>query len=300
MDPMAEAYRQAQVAPAPTYTLTETWARFLEERSISLSPTSLVTDYAQVTKWLARCPEQDLREGRRVLIWLLQQKPILAARRVCMFTRSMYRWAAAEDVGILPANPVVNFRMPKAPQKAEEITVISRQEIPLVLTALSAKVSHRSVDWSLYAEFMMQTAMRTGEVRALRWSDVKGDRIYVHSNYTLTHGYKASTKTNKPRWVPLNARALAILELLPRDSEYVFPWNRNAFQSFFATRMARLHTAGLIEKRYRPYDLRHVAISRWLEHGISVAQTAAWAGNSSAVIWKHYAGTTTEYELPVL
>jgi len=51
---------------------------------------------------------------------------------------------------------------------------------------------------------------------------------------------------------------------------------------------------------YRPYDLRHVAISRWLEAGIPVTQAAQWAGNTSEVIWKHYAGSTTEYEMPVL
>jgi hypothetical protein len=43
-----------------------------------------------------------------------------------------------------------------------------------------------------------------------------------------------------------------------------------------------------------------VAISRWLEAGISVAQCAKWAGNTSEVIWKHYAGTTQECEMPVL
>lgn len=300
MDPMAEAYRSQLAAPACDLTLSETWARFLDERSISLCPTSLVTDYAQVTKWLARCPEQDLREGRRILVWLLQQTPILAARRVCMFTRSMYRWAAAEDVGILPANPVINFRMPKAPQKSGDVTVIPRHEIPLVLSALSAKAHTRGIDWSLYAEFMMQTAMRTGEVRALRWNDIKDNRIHVHANWTLTHGYKASTKTNKPRWVPLNARALEILSVLPCEGEFIFPWNRNAFSSFFAKRMAKLHAAGLVEKRYRPYTLRHVAISRWLEAGIPVTQAAMWAGNSNEVIWKHYAGTTTDYEVPVL
>lgn len=297
---MAEAYRSQTAAPACTHTLSEVWALFLQERSIALSPTSLVTDYAQVTKWLARCPVQDLRQGRQVLIWLLQQRPTLAARRVCMFVRSMYRWAAAEDVGILPANPVVNFRMPKAPQKAGEVTVIPRQEIALVLTALTAKLTYRSVDWSLFAEFMLQTAMRTGEVRALKWTDIKDGRVLVHSNYTLTHGLKNSTKTNKQRWVPLNQRAQEILDQLPRESEFVFPWNRNAFQSFFLTRMNELHSAGLIEKRYRPYDLRHVAISRWLEAGIPVTQAANWAGNTSEVIWKHYAGSTTEYEMPVL
>lgn len=292
----------AEVYPVPTcaHTLQGTWQQFLEERSISLSPTSLVTDYAQVTKWLGRCPIQDLSQGRQILIWVLQQTPIPASRRVCMFVRSMYRWAAAEDVAILPSNPVANFRMPKAPQKNVEITVIPRHEVPLVLIALAAKRHHRRVNWSLFAEFMLQTAMRTGEVRAAKWGDIKDGRLLVHSNYTLTHGHKASTKTNKQRWVPLNARAQEIVEALPRETDYLFPWDRQAFQSFFSNRMQELHSAGLIEKKYRPYDLRHVAISRWLEAGIPVTQAASWAGNTSEVIWKHYAGSTTEYEVPVL
>jgi hypothetical protein len=80
--------------------LSETWNQFFAERSISLSPSSICTDYAQTTKWLNRCPIQDLDQGRQVIIWILGQKPIKSARRVCMFTRSMYRWASSEDVGI--------------------------------------------------------------------------------------------------------------------------------------------------------------------------------------------------------
>lgn len=297
---MAEVYPLQTFSPAICCTLSEAWDRFMQERSISLSPTSLVTDYAQVTKWLRRCPVQDFSQGRQVLIWVLRQQPVLTARRVCMFVRSLYRWASAEDVGLLPANPVVNFRMPKAPQKSCEITVIPRHEIALVLIALEHKRHHLRVNWSLYAEFMLQTAMRTGEVRALKWSDLKDNRVLVHSNYTLTHGYKNSTKTNKQRWVPLNQRAMEIVEGLSRDSEYLFPWDRQAYQSFFAIRMQELHNAGLIQKRYRPYDLRHVAISRWLEAGIPVTQAATWAGNTSEVIWKHYAGSTIDYEVPVL
>ena len=69
---------------------------------------------------------------------------------------------------------------------------------------------------------------------------------------------------------------------------------------FFRNRVDELHNAGLVKARYRPYDLRHVAISRWLEAGIPVAQAANWAGNTSEVIWKHYANNTQEYEVPVL
>jgi integrase len=295
MDPMTQAYAAGCALP----TLQDAWSMFLSERSISLSPTSVCTDYAQVTKWLNRCPIHDLDQGRQVLLWVLQQQPAKAARRVTMFVRSMYRWAAGEDIALLPRNPVANFRMPKAPQKDHEITVIPRDEIPLVLIALEAR-HQAGVNWSTFAEFMLQTAMRTGEVRALSWDDIDDNRVLVHCNYTLTHGHKASTKTNKQRWVPLNARAKELIDAQPRDDRYIFPWNRYTFQSFFRDRVDELHSAGLVKGRYRPYDLRHVAISRWLEAGIPVAQAASWAGNTSEVIWKHYANATQEYAMPVL
>jgi hypothetical protein len=37
-----------------TKTLATLWDAFLEERSISLCPTSLTSDYRQVGKWLRR------------------------------------------------------------------------------------------------------------------------------------------------------------------------------------------------------------------------------------------------------
>jgi len=234
------------------------------------------------------------------MIWILGQKPVLSSRRVAMYVKTMYRWAAQEDIGILDKNPLASFKMPKAPQRDEEIVVIPRNEVGLVLAALEAKEHHKDVNWSLYTEIMLQTALRTGEVRALKWSDIKENKILIHSNYTLTHGHKDSTKTNKKRWVPLNMRCLEILEKLPQSNEYIFPWNRLAFQSYFRKKLNPLHEIGLISHRYRPYDCRHTAISRWIEAGIPVPQIAAWAGNTSEVIFKHYCNTTQEYEIPVL
>jgi integrase len=281
-------------------TLTELWSAFLEERSISLCPTSLTSDYRQVTKWLTRCPIQDIDEARKIMIWVLGEKPILTARRVAMYTKTMYKWASQEDIAYIPRNPLASFKMPKAPQKDEEIVVIPRSEVGLVLAALEAKQTYRHVNWSWYTEFMLQTAMRTGEVRALTWNDIKDNKILVHQNWTLTHGLKDSTKTNKKRWVPLNGKCLDILEQLPKNNDFLFPWDRLAFQSYFRKKLQPLHQAGLITHLYRPYDCRHTAISRWIEAGIPVPQVAAWAGNTSEVIFKHYCNTTQEYEMPVL
>ena len=281
-------------------TLSQLWGAFREERSISLCATSLTSDYKQVEKWLARCPIQNINDARKIMIWTLGEKPVLSSRRVAMYVKTMYRWASQEDVGILDKNPLASFKMPKAPQRDEEIVVIPRNETALVLAALEAKRTYRNVNWSIYTEFMLQTAMRTGEVRALKWADIKDGKILVHSNYTLTHGLKNSTKTNKRRWVPLNSRCQEMLNELSQDNEYIFPWDRLAFQSYFRKKLMPLHEAEIISHLYRPYDCRHTAISRWIEAGIPVPQVAAWAGNTSEIIFKHYCNTTKEYEMPIL
>ena len=283
-----------------TLTLAELWDAFVAERSIALCPTSLTSDYRQIRKWLQRCPVQDTEQARQIMIWVLGQTPVLTSRRVAMYVKSMYKWASQEDVAHLARNPIASFKMPKAPQRDIDIIVIPRNEVGIVLAALAAKCSYQDVNWSWYTEFMLQTAMRTGEVRALQWSDIKENKILVHSNWTLTHGYKDSTKTNKKRWVPLNSRCQAILEQLPRENECIFPWNRLAFQSYFRKKLQPLHGVGLISHLYRPYDCRHTAISRWIEAGIPVPQVANWAGNTREVIFKHYCNTTQEYEMPVL
>jgi integrase len=282
-------------------TLMSAWDQFVAERSISLSATSLTSDYRQARNWLSRCPHQNFEtEGRLILTWVLQQQPVQSARRVAMYLKALYRWASQEDIAIIARNPIMTFRMPKAPQKDEEIVVIPRDEIGLVMIALEAKQTYRSTNWATYAEFMLQTAMRTGEVRALTWNDIKDDKILVHKNFTLTHGLKNSTKTNKKRWVPLNAKCKEILDTLDQNKEYLFPWDRSSFQSYFRKKMDRLRAADLITHLYRPYDLRHTAISRWIEAGIPVAQVASWAGNTADVIWRHYANTTQTYEIPIL
>jgi len=283
-----------------TITIQEAWVQFRAERAITLCPTSLAADYNQVEKWINRCPVVNLADGRQVMTWVLGEKPVKSSRRVAMYVKSLYRWACNEDIGLLPKNPISSFRMPKPPQEDEDIIVIPQTETAIVLTALNSKPTKNGARWDHYSEFMLQTAMRTGEVRALKWTDIKDDKVLVHSNYTLTHGHKNSTKTNRKRWVPLNTRCRAILEETPKVSDYIFPWNRCAFQSYFYDRMKELHSAGLTEHRYRPYDLRHTAISRWIEAEIPVAQAAKWAGNSSEVIWKHYVNVTKEYEVPVL
>lgn len=281
-------------------SLMELWSSYKADKAASLQPTTLTTDYQQVEKWLARCPITKVKKGRDIVAWVLSQDPPQSARKITGYVRSMYRWASLDSIALIKTNPVKDYKLPKMPQRDEEVRVIPATSIQLVLDALKRQRNTNGPQWRLWAEWMLQTAMRTGEVRALKWSDIKGNQVTVHANYTLTHGLKSSTKTNKIRRVPLNARCLEILELLDHSSEYLFPWDRDAFQSFFRRRMLQLHSNGLTEAIYRPYDLRHTSISRWIETGIPVTQAARWAGNTPQVIWTYYANSTQEFEVPVL
>lgn len=279
--------------------LVDTWRAFRDERAVSLCATSLASDYKTVERWLERCPVQDLQQGRDAIIWVLNQNPRKSAIRVGQYVKSLYRWAASEDVRKVAFNPVASVKFPKAPQGDDEVTVIPREEMPFVMAALKRK-RKGGAKWHHWAQFMLQTGMRTGEVRAVHEEDVKGDKLLVHRNHTLTHGLKDSTKTNKKRWVPLNPVAREILDQLTPIDGWFFPWNRYSFQSFFYARMGELEDLDLVSTQYRPYDLRHTAITSWLEAGVPVAQAASWAGNTAEVIWKHYAGATDDYAMPVL
>lgn len=280
-------------------SVSTAWQRFTRERSVVLSPTTIGTDYRTVQKWLDRCPVQDISRGRDILTWVLEQNPRPTALKVGRLVKTLYVWASSQGVELVPASPVASFKFPKAPQ-ISDVIVIPKAELGLVLGALRRR-SHTVPQWDQLATFMVQTGLRTGEARAVRVKDIKDDRMLVHANYTLKYGLKPSTKTNRQRTVPLNEVAMGIVSRCRPDAEgYLFPWEREAFMSFFGYHMKALFEKGRIAHRYRPYDLRHTAISQWLHMGVSVAQCAAWAGNTAETIWEHYCGVAESCAMPVI
>ena len=38
-----------------------------------------------------------------------------------MYAKTMYKWAAQENVGYMDKNPLASFKMPKAPQKDTDL-----------------------------------------------------------------------------------------------------------------------------------------------------------------------------------
>lgn len=116
-------------------------------------------------------------------------------------------------------------------------------------------------------DFAIHTAMRRGEILALRWEQI---------NWHNRTAYIADSKTGVPRTIPLLDGALAVLEKLRGDAKRgtIFPISMEALKQ--AWERAR-NRAGLDDLHF--HDLRHEAISRLCEMGLTLPEVALISGH---------------------
>lgn len=120
----------------------------------------------------------------------------------------------------------------------------------------------------------IETGMRRGELLAMRWTDVDLSARVV----SLT-----KTKNGHPRTVPLSSVAIRLLTDTPRIDDRVFPITPNAVRLAWERLRRRAGVAGL-----RFHDLRHEAVSRFFERGLSMPEVAAISGHSDARMLMRY------------
>lgn len=129
----------------------------------------------------------------------------------------------------------------------------------------SALMLNRVPCLSLVVEFALATAMRRGEILNLMWSDID----------LITR--VATVRQSKSGWsrtVPLSEDAIAILQRLDRASARVFLTTADAVKNGWARALTKASVNGL-----RFHDLRHEAISRFFERGLSVAEVSHISGH---------------------
>lgn len=123
-------------------------------------------------------------------------------------------------------------------------------------------------------EFAVETAMRRGELAAMRWADVGLDERVLHIPLT---------KTDRARTIPLSTRARAILATLPRDGASVWGVRPDSITQAFRRACAAAGVVGL-----RLHDLRHEGTSRLFERGLSIQEVALITGHEDWDSLKRY------------
>lgn len=178
---------------------------------------------------------------------------------------------AIRDWGFgLHCNPVSRVRKPSDPPARDR--VLSDEERGLLL----AEVGQCRNPWiTRVVFFALETAARRGEILALRWADVDLN--------TATAKLKV-TKTGQPRVIPLSPPCVAMLKAMPRSLDgRVFPVTVDALRQAFERSVER---AGLSDFTF--HDLRHDALTRLANMGLSILELRAISGHATANMLQRY------------
>ena len=166
----------------------------------------------------------------------------------------------------LRRNPVAAVKLPTASE-----TPIRR--VPEGFWGALENYPQDKVYWVI--QFAVETAMRRGEIAGLRWSDIDRSQQIV----TIS-----KTKTNRIRHIPLSTRAIQILETRRSQSETIFQMSPNAIKLAW---QRKKKVIGFESVRF--HDLRHEAISRLFERGLTIPEVASISGHSTPAMLFRYA-----------
>jgi len=179
---------------------------------------------------------------------------------------------ARREWGVNIDNPCLLVKKPPLPPGRTRVLVADEE---MRLLAAVAPIGRRNPEMLPLVQLALFTAMRRGELLALRWEhvDLLGQTAYL-----------PTTKNGHPRLVPLSTAAVAVLESLPKHAEgMVFSIQAQTVAAAFQRATKRACISGL-----RFHDLRHTATSRMADKLPNVIELAAVTGHRSLQMLKRY------------
>ena len=195
-----------------------------------------------------------------------------------LFTIAIKEWG----VGLV-SNPVMNIRRP-APTPGRNRRLTAEEEKKL----LKGVADHSNPMLRWIVGIALETGMRSSEITSLRKPQVDLSRRIVRL---------LETKNTTPRTVPLSKAAVELFReamahlAAPTDCDLIFfgePGRDGKRRSyvFNPVWLNIKRTAGLSDVRF--HDLRHEAVSRFVEAGFSDQEVSAISGHKSMQMLKRY------------
>jgi len=279
-----------QRAPAERLTLENALDRYLREVSVTKSvftqrgETSKSKQLkAELGKYSLAAITPELVAGYRDKRLDAGKKPNTVRLELALlghlFTVAMQEWGIG-----LAYNPVANIRKP-SPGEGRDRRLASAEEIKLIEAV--SRHSNPMLGWIVRAA--LATGMRSNEIVTLRRAQVDLNRRVIR----LT-----KTKNGSERTVPMTLEAKAVFEealenpIRPIDCDLIFfgePGKDKKTRKPYAFNKA----FGLIKKElnladFHFHDLRHEAVSRLVEAGLSDQKVSAISGHKSMQMLKRY------------
>ena len=174
-------------------------------------------------------------------------------------------------------NPVdfVKGQRPKLPGGRDRRLVGDEQARLLAAARAYDAGPHAGVGIANIITWAIETAMRRGEIAAMRWEhlDRKARVLLI-----------PETKTGTPRRVPFSTAALGVLDGLPRRIDgRVWGMRPDSISQAFERVCKAAGIEGLTF-----HDLRHEATSRLFEKGLGLMEVASITGHKTMQMLKRY------------
>ena len=169
----------------------------------------------------------------------------------------------------LALNPADKVKRP-APPKARQRRLEAGEYIALERAASQTKNPYL---WPIVI-LAIETGMRRSELLGLTRDDI---------DLKSRTAYLPDTKNGSSRTVPLSSKAVAVIRNLDKTRAHLFPISDNAIRLSWdkLKKRAKLND-------FRFHDLRHEAISRFFERGLSVAEVALISGHKDPRMLMRY------------
>lgn len=183
-------------------------------------------------------------------------------------------------------NLLRSVKKPKRRSPKTEMRFWTRQQFDKFLSVITNK-SHRA-----FFSILFYTGKRKGEVIALHYSDVQGDRICFSKTYSRKTidgtPYKiTSTKNEKRLTTPICKTLQKILQEYEGGKPFYFGGKTPMHENTLSHAFERYTTAAQLPK-IRVHDLRHSFVSMCLHLGASVYTVADLIGDSVEQVFKTY------------
>jgi len=306
-------------------TINDIWINYYELKKESLSVNTKRSGITKIEKWLANIPTNKL-----YLSYANEQIIILKRLYAKVTIRSIWKiFKAACNLAIeqrlIEFNPYRSYESSFSDKN--DIKPNSRVckpfeswEVEIILEAFRTNRFAKNNSYYGYSYyyhyvlFLALTGCRPGEAIALTMNDVKYSRRqgnYLEFNKAIAVRKLKSTKTGKNRTFPINDELAECLKLAPfwnntEDTKLIFPSvkrgnyiNLDMFNHrYFKKVVDSLLELGEIENKLPIYHLRHTFITQMLQKGIDVATIAELVGNSTEMIFSHYAGYDKTITIP--
>jgi integrase len=211
----------------------------------------------------------DYRDRRLTVV-----KPSSVARTLSIVQHAFE--VAQREWGVLIAhNPVGKVKRPKLDN--QRIRRLSADERTALFRSL-AKSRNRHLGAAI--EFALETGMRRSELLGLRWVDVDLNQGVA--------GIRRS-KNGRPRTIPLTPRAVELLTSMEQSGDRILPMTPNALRLAWVRLCRRAKIQDL-----HFHDLRHEAISRFFELGLSLPEVALISGHADPRMLMRYTHIQTK------